>query len=651
MREKSAFRQSTSGQRALRYIVPLMIFVVTLLGGCSSWRGIHPHACSVKGRTVNPQGQAVTGVEVRLGDRRVTVTDRNGRFRFCVFPRKGRLAVSFSAPKFMSTTRIYDTAAVSADNTIVIWPRATPAPLRASEGGKLEFNGATIVFPPDAFVDSKGRQVKGDVNVSLSVLDVTDPRQLASAPGDFTARMRNGSIRSLETFGLFELVVADGRGRPVNFAPDRTARVELNVPDGRREVPRSVGSFSFDERSGRWNEQSSFQVQSSQETFVTQVGLSGWWNADLEYDTTCLKAQVLSCRGCEAKSVGVQGVTVTATGTDYTGAVSKGATDGSGFVCLPAKKAAHVRLDVSKGSLHGNPLEVATDPGVVDPAICVTCPSGTPLVTATHLRDASFTAPLTAHDPTVWCASNYWNGSTTEFENAWLHDPTHVKFSASGLTLTLNDKDESGQTCDPNGTNCKGSKFASGEYKTKCFHGYGTYTATITPPAWSSTNANQGIVTGFFTLTRDDVYDGTIGENNTPGWDEIDIEILGRWRISTDNDTPGHQCTDASLVVQTNYIGKTVGFGVNEKVYCLPYGTHTYSFTWSDSSISWSYVDSNNVSHLLRVEQRNGNPKWPTQPGRVYMNVWANNTGQSWVGPFSYHGPVEAVFSNVSVPP
>ena len=140
-------------------------------------------------------------------------------------------------------------------------------------------------------------------------------------------------------------------------------------------------------------------------------------------------------------------------------------------------------------------------------------------------------------------------------------------------------------------------------------------------------------------------------------WDEVDVEILGRHPIPSDCDTSSpcdphaatdpntHQCNSTHLVVQTNYIGKGEGFGVHEEVYCLPYATHTYSFTWSESSISWSYVDSAGVAHLLRDEQRNGNPKWPTQPGRLLLNLWANNTGLSWAGPFMYHGPYHAVFN------
>ena len=66
------------------------------------------------------------------------------------------------------------------------------------------------------------------------------------------------------------------------------------------------------------------------------------------------------------------------------------------------------------------------------------------------------------------------------------------------------------------GADCKGAQHASGEYKTNCFHRYGTYTAKITPPPLNSNNENQGIITGFFTFTRNEpngLGDGTIGEN------------------------------------------------------------------------------------------------------------------------------------------
>jgi glycosyl hydrolase family 16/carboxypeptidase family protein len=645
MRKSPALRHCTHKRHALCPVTVSLVFAVLLLGGCCSWRDIHPPAGSISGRVVDPQDHAVAGVEVRLGDRRVAVTDGNGKFTIRAVPSDDRLALSFSAPKFMSTTRIYDAAAASRGNTIVIWPRATPARLRASEGGKLKFSGGTIVFPPNAFVDTKGRQVKGDVNVSMSVLDIADPRQLASAPGDFTARMRDGSIQNLETFGLFELVVADGRGRAVDFARDRTARVELNVPEGRREVPQSIGSFSFDEPSGLWIEQSSFQVLPS--TLVIQVASWGWWNADVPIENTCVQVQVLGCHTCLAVSGPIQNASVTATGRSYTGVVTQDLTDPNGIACLAAKIGSLIELKVSDGGRDHTLRDIATSSSMLDVANCSTCP----LVTVTHAVAAPIVADPLTGPSSLWCATEKsWNGAP--FSVAWQDDQGpqgHVDFSPSGLILRMDNEDATNAPCDSNTNNCSYQKYSGGQYHTTCFHGYGVYTATITPPS----QPFSGVVTGFFTYT--DGTDGTAWENGANPWDEIDIELLGRAPITTgpnpDSSAFG-SCAGTPLIVQTNYFVKGVGANQNEKSFCLAYGTYTYSFTWTDTKITWSYKDVSGNWHDLRTESRGLGDDWPTQPGRVFMNIWASTSGAQWIGPFNYTltGPKSAVFTNVSVP-
>jgi beta-glucanase (GH16 family) len=642
------------------WILAVILFTCGL-SGCRSIGGTQSRILT--GQVVDPQNTPVAGVEVRVPGRPAVLTDGRGRFRIRHVAATERLAVSFRAPRYMETTSIYDQQSRGSGNTIVIWPRATAVVLDAVKGGRAAFPAGNITFPPNAFVDASGGAVTGPVNVSMSVLDLADPRQVASAPGDFTARMRDGSVRNLETFGLFELVIADANGRRVELARDRDARVELTMPRvPGRDFPAAVGSFSFEQPTGRWVEEAEFAVESLEASswlLQSQITSTGWWNADQPYDTTCLTVRVLGCRGCEGDSTPILGAEVTATGADYTGAVSVGQTNASGEVCLPVKKGANVKLDVKNGSIFGNPLYVATDPNAIDPANCTSCP----LVTATHVVAAPFADALAAHDSFRWCASNFWNGSPSEFGNAWLFNPTgqpkHVTFSAStGLTLTLDNLDEAGAQCIAGGTNCKGAAYASGEYKTNCFHGYGTYTATITPPAPLPNNGNSGIVTGFFTYTRTDANDpgdGTIAENNAASsWDEVDLELLGREPIATDCDLTGdcaapNNCSAGDLVVHTNYIGK--GVGNHEIDYCLPHATRTYSFTWTKDDITWRYVDGANQTQVLRVEQRNGTPNWPTQPGRVFMNLWANDTGQTWVGNFTYPGvPVTAVFKDVSVP-
>jgi beta-glucanase (GH16 family) len=200
---------------------------------------------------------------------------------------------------------------------------------------------------------------------------------------------------------------------------------------------------------------------------------------------------------------------------------------------------------------------------------------------------------------------------------------------------------------------CKGKPYASGEYKSDCFHGYGLYTVTITPPAqqWNGTDSDiKGLVTTFFTYT--DSGDGTKSDS-VPNWhDEIDIELISRKPQSGDflpGTTTTGACNATDLIVHTNYFAKTNGG--HEADYCVSYGTHTYTFDWSDTQIVWT-VDGLPLRTALRPTTWPARDDWPTQPGRIFMNLWGNDTNASWTdGPYSYLSPETATFTNVSAPP
>ena len=196
---------------------------------------------------------------------------------------------------------------------------------------------------------------------------------------------------------------------------------------------------------------------------------------------------------------------------------------------------------------------------------------------------------------------------------------------------------------------------ASAEYRTECFYGYGTYTATITPPAQTVTGENKGLVTAFFTFTGAD--DDTL-ENDVTGWDEIDFEIMGRAPVLGNgiDDKYGTSCADLIaagntniMVVQTNYFVKEVG--LREAGYCLPFGTYKYQFDWTPTSITWRYDDGSGWQQMRSETYLAGDG--PTQAGRVFMSLWASESTDAWVdGPFVYNGtPRTAIFSDVTIIP
>jgi beta-glucanase (GH16 family) len=212
-------------------------------------------------------------------------------------------------------------------------------------------------------------------------------------------------------------------------------------------------------------------------------------------------------------------------------------------------------------------------------------------------RAAALFSDFDSHDSANWHIANWSNGSP--FDVTWQTD--QIGFADSIMTLTLDD-----DGC-PGG--CDGKPYASGEYRTNAFYGYGRVEGRLRAAS------GDGLVTSLFTYT---------GPSDGNPHDEIDIEILGK-------DT---------TKVQFNYYVN--GVGGHETVIDLGFdaagGFHTYAFQWSDSYIQW-YVDG-----ILKHSVSGGS--LPVTPGRIMANLWAvDATASGWAGSFSYPGsPVTAKY-------
>jgi len=139
----------------------------------------------------------------------------------------------------------------------------------------------------------------------------------------------------------------------------------------------------------------------------------------------------------------------------------------------------------------------------------------------------------------------------------------------------------------------EGGGYAGGEYRSNGNYSFGYYSVSMKPAKCS------GTVSSFFIYT------------NTPRWDEIDIEFLGK-------DT---------TKVQFNYFTK--GAGGHEFLYDLGFDAseefHEYGFLWRSDRIIW-YVDGKAVYKAV--------DDIPQYAGKIMTNVW-NGTGvDDWLGPF-----------------
>jgi endo-1,3-1,4-beta-glycanase ExoK len=209
----------------------------------------------------------------------------------------------------------------------------------------------------------------------------------------------------------------------------------------------------------------------------------------------------------------------------------------------------------------------------------------------------TFFDDLTSFNTSLWQKSNGWtNGSM--FNCGWRAD--HIDFTGGVMSLTLDNA-----TCT---SGCSGKPYASGEYRSADVYGYGRFETRMKPPRGS------GVVSSFF------IY-------NPAPFDEVDIEFLGK-------DT---------TKMQINYY--TSGVGGHEVMINLGFDAslnfHDYAFVWSAGSIQW-YVD----SVLVHTEDGSRGPL-PSAPGKIMVNLWPGIGVNSWIGSYSYTGPLYADYESI----
>lgn len=209
---------------------------------------------------------------------------------------------------------------------------------------------------------------------------------------------------------------------------------------------------------------------------------------------------------------------------------------------------------------------------------------------AAAAAESGFVDNLESHDRKLWRKSDGWANGWAKIDTGWVG--RNISIAGGRMAITLTDAGASGR------------RFASGEYQSRGFFGYGRFEARL------KSVAAPGFVTGFFTYTGP-TFDGD-------PHDEIDFEFLGK----------------APTQVQLNYF--TDGEGHHETTVDLGFDAsqefHTYAFEWRPDAVRW-LVDGRQVH-----EETGARGPLPSHPGKIYLHVWAGKNLESWLGRVSYPG-------------
>lgn len=256
---------------------------------------------SIAGTVVDTNGDALENVHVSLvnaqslvGGARNADTDASGEVDLIDMPTGVEFVLKLTrdgyAERFVRTTIPADTTGASFAATMIA--RAATQTLAAAENGGTVSgtDGTKIDLPAGSLVDGDGNPVSGDVEITLTPVDVSREDTLAAFPGTFAASDVNGDSGMLVSYGVAEFDLTQN-GEELQLADDEEATLTIPIyvdqhSDGTAvSLGDTIPLWALDESTGEWVQEGTGTVVANSDSptgfaFEIRVGHFSWFNCD-----------------------------------------------------------------------------------------------------------------------------------------------------------------------------------------------------------------------------------------------------------------------------------------------------------------------------------------------------------------------------------
>ncbi len=157
-------------------------------------------------------------------------------------------------------------------------------------------DGASVSVSADSFIDANGAPVSGDIDLTITPVDVSRYSSLAAFPGEFAGIPEGESSESLIiSFGTVEFEFTQN-SEPIQLAPGQSADIIIPIyfetyQDGSLvSVGDTIPLWSLDEGTGIWSQEGVGIVIASTESptgFAMEASVNhfSWWNCDVSANT------------------------------------------------------------------------------------------------------------------------------------------------------------------------------------------------------------------------------------------------------------------------------------------------------------------------------------------------------------------------------
>ena len=241
---------------------------------------------SVVGLVNDESGSPLAGVTVSLRGEEV-LTDQNGYFKFDAVKTSSLSGgyITFKKSGYFENFKFHY-ATVAGDQSflrVTMLNLGEPDVVDANTGGWVSTNPETftIGFPEAAFVDESGNAYSGQVNVHSKWINPIGNELTTQMPGDLRAEDASESLVQLSTFGMVAVELRGEAGQELNLASSKTATLAMAIPDVlKSSIPDSIQTWSFEEQSGYWVEESHAVPDETSTFYRTEVSHFSYWNYD-----------------------------------------------------------------------------------------------------------------------------------------------------------------------------------------------------------------------------------------------------------------------------------------------------------------------------------------------------------------------------------
>lgn len=248
---------------------------------------------TVAGKVVALDGSALAGVTVTATEGTTATSASDGTLTLPLgvgVPQTLRFTRAGLATQVLTLTVPATSGSDARFDVVMLRQEPAQTLADASAGGTLTGkDGAQISLPVNALVHASGAPVTGAVQISLTPVDVTQPRA-GGFPGRFEGIHADASISPIVSLGPTEFALTQN-GAPVQIAPGAVATITLPIYadrdlDGRLFAAGDrIPLWSLDEQSGGW-------INEGEGTLVANAGSPTglamqarvqhftWWNPD-----------------------------------------------------------------------------------------------------------------------------------------------------------------------------------------------------------------------------------------------------------------------------------------------------------------------------------------------------------------------------------